>query len=403
MAIIKFLSLFLILIFPLGELSRFEFKNGINFTLNDITVVILFIVWFISNLKKKKKTIKCLLLKPITLFITIALISLIVNMKSLNQFELTVSFFYLLRWILYSSIYFVISGFDFYFKQKIIHLMVFVGVIFVIGGYIQYFFYSNLGNLYYSGWDNHMHRIFSSFFDPNFAGAFFVLYLILISSIFIEKLKTKNQKTKLLFFLLMILTLIAILLTYSRSALLMFLTSSIVFLILIKKKKLIFLIIGILLLAFLAFSKNFYIENVNLLRTASSEARIDSLSNVTKIIRDHPILGVGFNTYKYAQIKYGFREENNAKTSHADAGTDNSFLFILATTGVIGFTSYIYLWFIILKSNIKDYKNKKQYFLSIIIISSCLGLFVNALFINSLFFPFIMQWMWILVGLRENN
>lgn len=402
MAILKFLSLFLILIFPLGELSRFELKNGINFTLNDTVVIVLFIVWFILNLKKKK-VVNYLLLKPITLFIIIALLSLIVNIKSLNQSELMISFLYLLRWVLYSSIYFIISGFDFSFKQKIIKLMIFIGAVFVIGGYIQYFFYSNLGNLYYLGWDNHMHRIFSSFFDPNFAGAFFVLYLFLVSSIFIEKLKTKNQKIKFLFFFLMILTLVAILLTYSRSALLMFLTGSVVFLILVKKKKLIFLITGILLLAFLVFSKNFYIENINLLRTASSKARIDSLSNAVKIIRDHPILGVGFNAYKYTQIKYGFREENNAKTSHADAGTDNSFLFILATTGVIGFTAYIYLWFRILKSKIEDYKNRKKYLLSIVIISSCLGLFVNALFINSLFFPFIMQWMWILVGLRENN
>ena len=169
-------------------------------------------------------------------------------------------------------------------------------------------------------------------------------------------------------------------------------------------KKWIFGVILLFLIFFVGSSRNFYIENLNLLRVVSSEARIKSAIEALNIIKKQPVLGVGFNAYKYAQIRSGTRSSINALTSHADAGTDNSFLFILATTGIVGFISYAYMWFKLLKSDSLKIKQNSNW-LRPVIIASTVGLFIDALFINSLFYPFIMMWMFCIFGLsvKENR
>jgi len=85
------------------------------------------------------------------------------------------------------------------------------------------------------------------------------------------------------------------------------------------------------------------VENMNLFRRTSSLARLNNYSTAIKIITGHPLLGVGFNSYRYVKEMYIKPGLGNIP-SHADAGLDNSFLFILATTGIIGLLAYLFLW-----------------------------------------------------------
>jgi hypothetical protein len=64
----------------------------------------------------------------------------------------------------------------------------------------------------------------------------------------------------------------------------------------------------------------------------------------------------------------------------------------------MGFAAYMWLWIVILKRAWFLYKKQANIF-AIVVIASSVGLFVNALFINSLFFPEIMLWMWIILSL----
>lgn len=405
MCLLKFIFIILLLLFPFTEIFRFAMGNSIWITVNDIMIGFLIIIWIIISLIKKKKP-SGFLLKPILVFIGICILSLLINFKMFSTKELTVSFLYLIRWVAYAGIYFIVKQFDYNFKKIILRMMIFSGAVIVTGGYLQYFFYPNLRNLFYLGWDDHLYRMFSSFLDPNFAGSFLVLYLLLLCSILLNLLKIKKIKTTIFILILICLTTSAVFFTYSRSGLLMFLASLFIFLSLIGKKKWFNYILFLVFLLFIVLSRNFHIENMNLLRTVSSKARVNSVIDATQIIKDNPIIGVGFNTYRYVQIKYGFRGEIGAQVSHADAGTDNSFLFILATTGIVGFISYIYLWTSILKTELLNHKKKSKSesvnkILSILIISSSIGVFINALFINSLFYPFIMEWLWILLGINS--
>ncbi|MFH1833092.1 MAG: O-antigen ligase family protein [Candidatus Levyibacteriota bacterium] len=388
MAIIFLILLF---IFPLGEITRLQFSNGIAFTLNDIFIALTVTVWFIWRLIKRKE-LKIPLLKPIMIFAGFGLFSLIINILNLNSFQFLVSFLYLFRWLIYAGIYFVVFDFDPKFKRKIPVFMIIVGMIVVLIGFVQYFLYPSLRNLYYLGWDEHLYRMFSSFLDPNFLGVFFVLLFLLVFEFFF---RTKERQKKILMAVLSILILVSIYLTFSRSAYAALVIGLTVFLVLENKRKWSLAMFGIIILVLILSLRNSNIENQNLFRTASSIARIDSSLNAIKIIEKNPIFGVGFNAYRYAQIRYGFRGDQSLFSDHAGSGTDNSFLFILATTGILGLSGYLYLTFSIFKNSLK--------LKSTLLVSSLTSLIIASFFINALFYPFLMQWVWILVGLTENK
>jgi O-antigen ligase len=301
---------------------------------------------------------------------------------------------------MYASIYFVIKSFDKDFRKKILMLIFVDGLIILLAGFAQYFLYPNLRNLYYLGWDEHNYRMFSVFLDPNFAGAFFVLFFLLTLWLFYNKDSNKEAPLRLFAALLSVLCLLAVFLTYSRSAILMLIASTITYFVLIKKKIFLILLPIIIAVALLMLSPTFNKENTNPLRVTSSFARIDSYNNAFKIIKDHSLLGVGFNTYRYALQSYGLRSANTQFPNHADAGVDNSFLFIFATTGLVGLAAYLFIWAKLLET---QYLLIGKYSLPVVFVASFAGLTVNAFFINSLFYAPIMLWMWIIAGLSGKD
>lgn len=411
MGILEIIFTILMFSFPFGETIRFDLGNGLFVKVVDAIAVFLILVYLIKNIKiiKFNKLFKGKFTLPIFLFFIIGFISLVINFNHLKINEFFLSLSYLLRWILYAGLYFVVNSFSAKFKNKIIYLLIISGGLLVLFGFIQYFFYSNLRNLYYLGWDDHMYRMFSTFLDPNFAGAFLVLYLIFLSGIFLYFLKNQQNNLAILTIIVLLFSLSSIYLTFSRSALIMLLVTVFTFSMLIKKIKLFLGLIVISFLVILISSKNFYIENINLFRTFSSNERFKSAKDALIIIEKKPMLGIGFNAYRYAQVRYNLRYYENAfnKYSHADAGADNSFLFVLATTGILGFGAYLYLLYKIIKYSFVKYKTSKKYsldyFLSVIIISSLVGIIIDSMFINSLFYGFIVIWIWVIVGLLKKD
>ncbi len=280
--------------------------------------------------------------------------------------------------------------------------MVISGFFVAFFGFIQYILYTNLINLSYLGWDNHWFRLFSTFFDPNFVGAFLVLYFLYVWYLTMSYCIKREIKKSIIFSILSLLSLFAIFLTFSRSALLSLIIGILTFVFLQKKYRKIaaiallffFIGIGIILLNYKA------TEGTKLFRIASSEARITSAMDALTIISKNPILGIGFDAYRYAQLKFGTATGPNWQASHSGAGTDNSFLFVLATTGIIGFIFYLNILtriFAICRLYLK-----KSPFVIVVIASFC-AIIVDSFFINSLFYPFILVWLVSLLGIIENN
>jgi len=391
MSILKGLLILLLIFFPFGELIRFSLGNNIILKPLDIISALTLIISSFLYLKNKewRRSLKWYFF----FFPLIGLFSLVINSYWLKPTEFLVSFLYLLRWVSYMSIFFAVIQTGKEFRNKIISLLFIDGGLVVLIGFSQYFFYPNLKNLFYLGWDDHLYRLFSSFLDPNFAGAFFVLYLIFVAGFLFIK-GSKNTRNIMIKSIILIVTLIATFLTYSRSALIMLIATGVTFFSLLQKKKFIlylFLIIGVFILVISPF---FYVENIDIFRLHSSFARLVDIQKGITIFKDHPLIGVGFDSYRYAQIKYHY-EFNIASNPivHSAAGTDNSFIFILATTGIVGLLAYLYMWYQLGK---KAWKIKNRF--SIIFLTSLIGLFIDSFFNNSLFYAEIMIWLWIITS-----
>jgi len=398
--LLKIVFIIFVLLFWVAEVGRIQLSNGIAISLNDVLLSLVILVWVVNHLFRKQKFVLGQLFKPMLFFVTIGLISLLLNFPNLGVNNLLASSLYLARWIAYALIYVIANEFEPRFKKIISYSLLFSGSIVVVLGYIQFFFYPSLRNLYYLGWDEHLYRMFSSLLDPNFAGAFFAIFFLYTITFLGSYLAKKELIRSLLIGLISVGTFIALYLTYSRSALIMLLIGVIIYLCLIGKKKFIVLAILLILLSVFILPKSFATEGTNFLRAASSEARIKTVQEALTIIQKSPLYGVGFNAYRYAGNRLGIVTGLDWMDSHGGAGTDNSFLFVLATTGIVGLTVYLYFLYRVFALGISNMRKNKY---AIVLISLLAGLIINSLFVNSLFYVFILEWFWIIASLTESS
>ncbi len=392
--ITSLLFIFLAL-FPFGQLAKIplNFLNmpSINLYLTDIILFLLVISWIIWKVfDKKRKYHLPPLAKPIFLFSVLALISLLVNLSVFGLKESLVGSLYLIRWLFYAGIYFVV--FD--LRKKLDWLkwhnkpcfLLIIGSAIAIFGLIQYSLWPDFKALETLNWDPHFYRLVGTFFDPGFTGLILALNLFLIIILWLE---SKNKW----FLALGLIVYSSLALTYSRASWLVFLLGAGLILL---TKKAFKVLIGIAILIAMTF---FLLprpagEGGKIERTYTINARLINYEQSLKIAKDNPFFGVGFNNYRYAQRNYGFLSTDEWQTNHAGAGADNSFLLVLATTGIFGFLAYLWLWGRVLKENKKN----------ILVVVSLLAIIGHSLFLNSLFYPWVMVWLWLLLALtKENN
>ena len=389
MDLLKILIPLFFVSFSLGEIARIQFPNSITVGLFDISVVSLSF-YILAKTRKSKFTLKI----PIILFILISLFSLGINFRRYELDQFLIGSLYLLRWIAYTGVYFSATSLSDKGKKYTLRFMMLSGIFIVFFGYLQFLFYPSLRNLYYLGWDEHMHRMFSTFLDPNFAGVVFVLFFV-----FFYVFKEKFISNRLLSSLILLLTFGAIILTYSRGAYLMFVVCALIYSILVRQWKVVAGVVLVFAILFIILSPRFYIENTNLLRVASATQRLESSKQALAIFDKNP-LGVGFNTFRYAREKYGFKDLSLFGPSHSGAGVDNSMVLILVTTGIPGFLVYVYLIYKIFRIGSFNLRKNKM---GLVLLVSLGGLLVNSLFINSLLYSFTMAWIFLLAGLTENT
>ncbi len=181
---------------------------------------------------------------------------------------------------------------------------------------------------------------------------------------------------------------IALYLTYSRSSYVAFAVATVCFILLRKKWKAIMLLILVLLLVIIVPKPGG--KTLSLMRMDSTVARIGNWQQTGGLIGKAPIIGYGFNTLRFVK-ESGVTRQGDV-ISRAGAGIDSSVLFVLATTGIIGLVIYMWLiWSMV--SNVRLGKIPKilyeVYILSLVVLG------IHSLFSNSLFYPWVMIWLWI--------
>lgn len=389
------LIVLLLISFPLGHLTRLELANNVAIYFHDIVASLMFLS-VLSKALRKKKLPTGKLLKPILLFSLVSSAALLIGIRLVSFEEALIGGLYLIRWLIYSAVYFAVL--DFKTSQKYIKLfsktyklkeaLLLSGYSLITFAWVQYLFVPNLTQLKWLGWDDHFYRLTGTILDPGFTGILIILTIFLALNVKIAR------STRII---VLITSLLALLLTYSRASYLAFLISGSVYIITRKKFKL-----GLIALALFFISLPFLPrpggEGVNLMRVYSALTRIESSKQALHIFKDHPIFGIGFNLLRFTKRNYGFLGDN-WRINHAGAGVDNSYLFVLATTGVLGFLTFLFLLVKMLKPLLKPKLSLDK----ITVLSSLTAVSVHALFNNTWFYSWVLLWIWYLLGATESD
>jgi len=378
-----FLFLFLI-IFPFGQIIRLSFNfAGLAIPFHPIDLVVgLGAIYSVLFQKSRSKIFKYL-----NVFLAILIFSFILSIFVFGKNSIY-GIFYLIRLISYTYFLNYVWNFvksNLINKRLIINSLILATVASAFFGWIQFFMFPDIKPFFVYGWDMHLFRLVGTFLDPTFLGLIIVFGLILSINRLIE---TKNNR----YLLIIIFLLISLAFTYSRASYLAFLGAMVLIAFVKNRYRKLFLwVVGLLLIVLmLPTAKNHSIE---LTRTFSITAKFDNYQDAIEIFKKFPVFGVGYNNFCYARNKFiGFE----SFSSHACSGSDSSLLLILATCGVVGFIIFIST---VLKVFGFLRGNLMNYFTGPILVA----LFVHSLFSNSLFFPWILGFVIILlaVNLKE--
>lgn len=371
-----FLFLYLIL-FPFGQIIRIGILQPIDFIVGLAAVY---------TIVKKLETPQ--VFKYFGSFIIFALFSWLFSIFIFRQIEVLYGLLYLFRLIAYYFFGIYVWNFvkqNIKNKRLLISSLLGISVISALFGWIQFFMVPDIKALFIYGWDMHLFRLVGTFLDPTFLGLIIVFGLLLSIHRCIDSLSWRNVS-------ITIFLLISLAFTYSRASYLAFVAGVLTIIYFKKKyKKLILLVVGLAaVILLLPTAKNHSIE---LFRTFSAFARIDNYKTTLQIFSKSPVFGIGYNNMCIAYQKYiGVQDF----ASHACSGSDSSLLLVLTTTGITGFIIFVYAIY-----NIGVYLKRDSRFQ---ILTSCyVALLIHSLFSNSMFYPWIMGYLIILlaVSLKE--
>lgn len=382
----SFPAIVLLLSLALGNLWKFSIISpDVRISFVDITVGLLFFWQIITSRKIIFSILKKIhLTRVIGVFSLVAALSLMVSGHQFGPEAVLVGSFYLFRWLVY-SLFFIF--FIFLPETKLDKIILAFSLIFIFTGIFQYLFFPDIRTLQIAEWDPHYFRVVGSLLDPGFIGILLVLIILFFTQNF--------QKFKPFSLLIWLLAYLALAFTYSRSSYLSFLAGMTAVSYYKKSWKFLVSMVILMILTLIMLPRAPDGEGVKLERTSSIQARIDNWKHTLLIIGKNPFMGVGFNTYRYAQRQYAVADDSKWLKSHAGAGADSSLLFVTATTGIFGLMAY--LWY--LRSLKKLSASHPE------LSTSLVALLIHSLFLNSLFYPVVMLWLALIVAreIRRQN
>lgn len=378
------LTIFLWASLLMGQLGGIQLIDGVILYVQDI-VLCLMILGATLRFGLFGKLRRFRLAPPIGFFVILGALSLVVNTSHYPIWVTIKGSLYLWRWVAFALFYGVVvvgPASPRFWLWWLASFGVALGAI----GLVQFVWYPDLRNLWYLGWDPHYYRVFATLLDPNYVGILLVLTIFLLSYMLIL-----YARWRIWIVFMMGMTGTALLLTFSRSSYLAFLGGVVVAIVLFKRwKEGVFLIL-LFLLAVLYVPKPGG-DTLSLLRHDSTAARLQNWGQSIAQIGERPIFGYGFNV-----VPFIGRLEASTLPERKGAGIDSSLLFVGVTTGIVGLLSYLGL---VIAQVRLALRSRDRHF-KIILLSSMSALLVHSLFVNSLFYPWVMIWIWVLVGVTE--
>ncbi|MFC1674348.1 O-antigen ligase family protein [Candidatus Omnitrophota bacterium] len=245
-------------------------------------------------------------------------------------------------------------------------------------------------------------RATASFKDANTFG----IYLSAIAPLlFGMTLFYFKRRLRVLLVILSLLVLAAALLTYSRPTLLAIYVVLFYFAIAKKNKALIiFMVMITLLFPFLlpgSIKKWAGEVEYNPVRFMCNDDRIATYRNSLKMIKTHPLIGVGANTYmkNYRNYKESPEYRNVVTSDYMYA--HNNFLHMAAEIGLAGLAVFFWLLYQLFKQGVNIYRKLKDGYFKVLSLSlsACLIAFlINGLTESSLYYSRVALLFWYLAG-----
>lgn len=396
---------------------------GFELLPSDILIPPLFVVWVIDKIKNDRKFRFGKIGKTIVLFLFVLVVTYLINAFRFEFIQMAVAFTYLGRFGMYLVL--ALMAFDLLerdksrkFQKILLFTMIVSMVLIALLGFLQLKFFPSFLELgmYLEGWDPHIGRLLSTWFDPNYIGGFLAFILSIAIAIGLYFRHKKGKKAKKLFLIMAVVSvigLIALYFTFSRSGYLAMLVALAV-LAFFKSRKLFVAVALIALLAF-TFSPRVQERTIDAVDSGkaligldsqkaldpTAELRVWSWSFAWEMIQDHPWLGVGYGRYAY-EINY---RGHGLPSDHSSGGSDSSLLTIWAQTGIFGILSALAIGFVAAVTAIRHIwkKNNFRSYLDAGLLAGLAGMFVHSVFVNSLLFPLMMVYLWIGLGLMDKK
>jgi O-antigen ligase len=314
----------------------------------------------------------------------------------LSGMELAYSLAYLARWLTYFGIYLVainvLRKADVASVWGALEAMI---LVFAVFGIIQSLFIPGFAQVVQpeAGWDLQGRRLVSTFLDPNMAGGLIVIGLLVVAARTSAGAAVSPWKPVVL--------VTALVFTLSRGSLVAFVVGGVVILAargLSRRLLRMVAVVAVLSLPFvpalLDFARTFNKFDVG----ASALDKLPLYLRAIAVFADHPVVGVGFNTYGFVQRSYGWEARGVLRF-----GTDGGLLFIAVMTGLVGLALYIAMMGLVVLRCRRIWRdqarNAEDRGLAIGVAAATAAIVVHSIFANSLLLPLIMEPLWVLWAL----
>jgi putative inorganic carbon (hco3(-)) transporter len=317
----------------------------------------------------------------------------------LTAFELAVSLAYLGRWLFYFALYIVLQSLiD---RRRVLSLWSAVETMLLciaVFGILQAAFLPNFAQLVYPDsraavdWDVQGHRLVSTLLDPNVVGSMLAAGALIQLSLISAGASVRRWRV--------LTMLVALVLTVSRSAALAFFAGMIVIFVARGLSRRLLRVLGFLaLLAAAALPKLIELARAfgrfDVGAGTSAGERVLAWLRALQVFRDHPIFGVGFNTYGYVVEHYGW-----PRFGVASYGSDGGLLFIAALTGIVGLALYCLILLLVIRNCQRIWRDPsapaEHRGLAIGTAAATVAVVVDSMFVNTILTTNVMELMWVM-------
>lgn len=326
-----------------------------------IWTIPLFIAFVCAILNAKKTKMEYGTLKNIgVLFLFISAISII------NSKDFTYS---IINWSLlpftYAILYITVLNFskNEEKRKRIVYAFLISSIIVLVYGFFQYADVHGMAkSLVAQSWVDVKkfpllsRRMYSTLENPNLLGTYLIM-IISFATTFL--LHIKERKIKILLSVFLVSLLAAAALTYSRGTWIS-LAAMVVGLGLIYDKRFLLLLLFVPLILFFYHGQT-VVRFMSLFSSAdtSTSLRFGLWQSTLAMIRDYPLLGIGWGSYFMTYPDYNFYiQDKSVIMYHAH----NMYLSMTAETGIIGGITYVLLIFLHGKTSFNLYKKAKSVF-----------------------------------------